>query len=53
MFTREMHIVAVKAKLDADGTVGTQPGDLEGQYAKNPAKVGQDEAVDITLNTLH
>lgn len=45
--------IAVKAKLDGDGTVGTQPGDLEGQYAKNPATVGQTEAVDIILNTLH
>ena len=45
--------ITVKAKLDADGTVGTQPGDLEGQYGKNPATVGQTEAVDITLNTLH
>lgn len=45
--------VTVKATLDADGTVGTQPGDLEGQYAKNPATVGQDEAVNMTLDTLH
>ncbi len=45
--------VTVKAKLDADGTVGTQPGDLEGQYAKNSAMVGQDEVVDIIFDTLH
>ena len=45
--------VKVKAKLDGDGSVGTQPGDLEGEYGKNPAMVGQTDAVDITFNKLH
>jgi cytochrome c-type biogenesis protein CcmH len=45
--------ITVKARLDGDGTVGTQPGDLEGQYGKNPATVGQDEAVDIIFDKLH
>lgn len=45
--------ITVKARLDGDGVVGTQPGDLEGQYEKNPATVGQDEAVDIIFDTLH
>ena len=50
LFQGKIH---VKAKLDGDGTVGTQPGDLEGEYSKNPSVVGQTEAVNITLNKLH
>ena len=45
--------ITVKATLDRDGKVGAEPGDLEGQYGKNPATVGQDEAVDVILNPLH
>ena len=45
--------VAVKAKLDGDGSVGTQPGYLEGAYGNNPATVGQEGAVNVTLNKLH
>ena len=44
--------VTIKARLDGDGKVGANPGDLEGEYAKNPAVVGQSSAVDITLNRL-
>ena len=44
--------VTVKAKLDGDGSVGTQPGDLEGEYGKNPAMVGQEGPVNVRLNRL-
>lgn len=44
--------VTVKARLDRDGKVGTEPGDLAGAYGKNPATVGQEEAVNFALNKL-
>tara|TARA_B100000315_G_scaffold256211_1_gene301589 strand:+ start:2587 stop:3036 length:450 start_codon:yes stop_codon:yes gene_type:complete len=44
--------VSIKSQLDRDGKVGAEPGDIEGEYAKNPAEVGQEEAVNITLNKL-
>ena len=44
--------ITVKARLDRDGRVGTNPGDIEGEYAMNPAEVGQPEPVNITLNRL-
>ena len=44
--------VSIKTQLDKDGIVGAEPGDLEGEYIKNPATVGQEEAVNITLNKL-
>ena len=44
--------VNLKVKLDSDGTVGAQPGDLEGEYGKNPVTVGQKDGVNITLDVL-
>lgn len=43
-------MVDVIARLDRDGQAGpAQPGDLEGQFAKNPTLVGSRE-VDIVIN---
>ena len=45
-------VVAVIARLDKDGNAGpAQPGDIEGEYAKNPTMVGA-KNVDIVLNTV-
>ncbi len=40
--------VNVTVRLDGDGRVGSQPGDLEGR-AKQPVQVG-DTSVDIVLD---
>jgi cytochrome c-type biogenesis protein CcmH len=45
-------VVAVIARLDKDGNAGpAQPGDIEGEYAKNPTMVGA-KSVEIVLNTV-
>ena len=45
-------VVAVIARLDKDGNAGpAQPGDIEGEYAKNPTMVGE-KSVEIVLNTV-
>ena len=45
-------VVAVIARLDKDGNAGpAQPGDIEGEYAKNPTMVGA-KNVEIVLNTV-
>ncbi|HZC68648.1 MAG TPA: hypothetical protein VE201_08535 [Nitrospirales bacterium] len=45
-------VVAVIARLDKDGNAGpAQPGDIEGEYAKNPTLVGA-QNVEIVLNTV-
>jgi cytochrome c-type biogenesis protein CcmH len=42
--------VNIVVRLDRDGAAGpTQPGDLEGVYARNPARVG-DQKVDVVIN---
>ncbi|MDP6485121.1 MAG: hypothetical protein QGH70_14935, partial [Nitrospinota bacterium] len=43
--------VSVKVRLDGDGRVGVQPGDLEGSGAK-PVPVGS-VGVDIVLDKRH
>jgi len=46
-------MVDVLARLDRDGQAGpAQPGDLEGQFAKNPTLVGSRE-VEILINKEH
>jgi cytochrome c-type biogenesis protein CcmH len=46
-------MVNVLARLDKDGQAGPpQPGDLEGQFAKNPTLVGSKE-VEITINKAY
>lgn len=45
-------MVNVIARLDKDGSAGpAQPGDIEGEYAKNPTMVGAKD-VEIMLNTV-
>lgn len=45
-------MVAVVARLDKDGNAGpAQPGDIEGEYAKNPTMVGAKD-VEIVLNKV-
>ena len=45
-------VVAVIARLDKDGNAGpAQPGDIEGEYAKNPTMVGA-KNVEIVLNAV-
>jgi cytochrome c-type biogenesis protein CcmH len=45
-------MVAVVARLDKDGSAGpAQPGDIEGEFAKNPTMVGATE-VTIVLNKV-
>ena len=45
-------VVAIIARLDKDGNAGpAQPGDIEGEYAKNPTLVGA-QHVEIVLNTV-
>lgn len=46
-------MVDVVARLDKDGRAGPpQPGDLEGQFAKNPTLVGSRE-VEIVINKAY
>ena len=45
-------MVAVVARLDKDGSAGpAQPGDIEGEFAKNPTMVGA-KNVEIVLNKV-
>ena len=45
-------VVAIIARLDKDGSAGpSQPGDIEGEYAKNPTMVGA-KNVEIVLTTI-
>ena len=45
-------VVAVIARLDKDGSAGpAQPGDIEGEFAKNPTMVGA-KNVEIVLNRV-
>ena len=45
-------VVSIIARLDKDGNAGpAQPGDIEGEYAKNPTLVGAHN-VEIVLNTI-
>ena len=45
-------MVAVVARLDKDGSAGpAQPGDIEGEFAKNPTMVGADN-IEIVLNKV-
>ncbi len=45
-------MVNVIARLDKDGSAGpAQPGDIEGEYTKNPTMVGAKD-VEIVLNTV-
>lgn len=45
-------VVDVVARLDRDGQAGpAQPGDIEGEFEKNPTMVGGDN-VDITLKDV-
>ena len=45
-------VVAIIARLDKDGNAGpAQPGDIEGEYARNPTMVGA-KNVEIVLNTV-
>jgi len=45
-------VVSIIARLDKDGNAGpAQPGDIEGEYAKNPTMVGA-KNVEIVLNTV-
>ena len=45
-------MVSIIARLDKDGSAGpAQPGDIEGEYAKNPTMVGA-KNVEIVLNTV-
>jgi cytochrome c-type biogenesis protein CcmH len=46
-------MVNVQARLDKDGQAGPpQPGDLEGQFEKNPTLVGSTD-VEITINKAY
>jgi cytochrome c-type biogenesis protein CcmH len=46
-------MVDVVARLDRDGQAGpAQPGDIEGQYAKNPTLPGGRD-LEITLDKVH
>ena len=45
----EMYMVA---KIDRDGFVGVQPGDMEGACAKNPIAAGEQRA-DILIDRVH
>lgn len=45
----EMYMVA---KIDRDGFVGPQPGDMEGACAKNPIAAGEQQA-DILIERVH
>ncbi len=45
----EMYMVA---KIDRDGFVGVQPGDMEGVCAKNPIAAGELQA-DILIERIH
>ena len=48
----DLGVVAIIARLDKDGHAGpAQPGDIEGEYAKNPTMVGAKD-VAILLNTV-
>jgi cytochrome c-type biogenesis protein CcmH len=45
-------MVTVIARLDKDGSAGpAQPGDIEGEFAKNPTMVGAKD-VEIVLNRI-
>lgn len=45
-------MVAVLARLDKDGSAGpAQPGDIEGEFAKNPTMAGAKD-VEIVLNRI-
>ena len=45
-------MVVVVARLDKDGSAGpAQPGDIEGEFAKNPTMVGADN-IEIVLNKV-
>ncbi|HYS44157.1 MAG TPA: hypothetical protein VEM32_09290, partial [Geobacteraceae bacterium] len=45
-------VVSIIARLDKDGNAGpAQPGDIEGEYTKNPTMVGA-KNVEIVLNTV-
>jgi cytochrome c-type biogenesis protein CcmH len=45
-------MVAVIARLDKDGSAGpAQPGDIEGEFAKNPTMVGAKD-IEIVLNRV-
>ena len=45
-------MVVVVAPLDKDGSAGpAQPGDIEGEFAKNPTMVGADN-IEIVLNKV-
>jgi cytochrome c-type biogenesis protein CcmH len=45
-------MVAVVARLDKDGNAGpAQPGDIEGEFAKNPTMAGARD-VEIVLNKV-
>ena len=45
-------VVSIIARLDKDGNAGpAQPGDIEGEYAKNPTMVGA-KNVEIVLTTI-
>ena len=45
-------MVAVFARLDKDGSAGpTQPGDIEGEFLKNPTMAGA-QGVEIVLNRI-
>ena len=45
-------MVAIVARLDKDGNAGpAQPGDLEGEFSKNPTMVGAKD-VEIVLNRV-
>jgi len=45
-------MVAVTARLDKDGSAGpAQPGDIEGEFVKNPTMVGAKD-IEIVLNRI-
>lgn len=45
-------VVSIIARLDKDGNAGpAQPGDIEGEYARNPTMVGA-KNVEIVLNAV-
>jgi len=45
-------VVAIIARLDKDGSAGpAQPGDIEGEFSKNPTMVGAKD-VEIVLNRI-
>lgn len=49
-FSGKFNIVVKLMKNGAVGPMG--PGDIEGQYAKNPAEVGQ-KGIDVTLGKIY